>query len=117
MWHSQCEWESVARGSRGFRAVAVMAVALCAAGIVARAEEPSGSSPGQPAARRNVLFIAVDDLNDWTGFLGGHLAACTPNVDRLARRGVAFTRAYCSAPACNPSRASLLTGVRPASSG
>ena len=78
------------------------------AGRDVRAEAPS---------RPNVLFIAVDDLNDWTGFLGGHPAAWTPNMDRLARRGVAFTRAYCSAPACNPSRASLLTGVRPSTSG
>jgi len=64
-----------------------------------------------------VLFVAVDDLNDWTGFLGGHPDARTPNLDRLAGRGVVFGRAYCSAPACNPSRASLLTGVGPSTSG
>lgn len=64
-----------------------------------------------------MLFIAVDDLNDWIGALGGHPQARTPNLDRLAARGVLFTRAYCSAPACNPSRASLLTGVRPSTSG
>lgn len=66
---------------------------------------------------KNVLFIAVDDLNDWTGFLGGHPQARTPNLDRLAESGTTFTRAYCSAPACNPSRASLLSGVRPSTSG
>jgi len=66
----------------------------------------------------NVLFLAVDDLNDWTGFLGGaYQPVDTPNLDRLAARGVFFSRAYCSAPACNPSRASLLTGVRPSTSG
>ncbi|WP_339906990.1 sulfatase [Symmachiella dynata] len=71
-----------------------------------------------PAAEKpNVLFIAVDDLNDWTGALGGYPGIETPNLDRLAGRGVLFTRAYCSAPACNPSRASLLTGIRPSTSG
>ncbi|MBI1390652.1 MAG: sulfatase-like hydrolase/transferase [bacterium] len=69
------------------------------------------------ADRPNVLFIAVDDLNDWIGCLGGHPDTKTPNLDRLANRGVLFTRCYCSAPACNPSRASLLTGIRPSSSG
>ncbi|CAN5911892.1 sulfatase [soil metagenome] len=66
---------------------------------------------------KNVLFIAIDDLNDWTGFLGGHPQAKTPNLDRLAAQGVVFERAYCSAPACNPSRASLLTGLHPTSTG
>ena len=65
----------------------------------------------------NVLFIAVDDLNDWTGYLGGHPQAKTPNIDRLASEGVGFTRAYCSAPLCNPSRISLLTGILPSNSG
>jgi len=55
----------------------------------------------------NVLFIAVDDLNDWIGCLGGHPDAKTPNLDRLASRSTLFTRAYCNAPACNPSRGSL----------
>jgi arylsulfatase A-like enzyme len=74
----------------------------------------------QPAAaddRPNVLFIAVDDLRDWVGHLGGHPQAKTPNIDRLAERGVSFTRAYCSAPLCNPSRISLLTGIAPSRSG
>jgi arylsulfatase A-like enzyme len=66
---------------------------------------------------RNVLFIAVDDLNDWIGCLGGHPQAYTPNLDRLAARGVLFTNAHCTAPLCNPSRASLMTGVRPSTSG
>lgn len=67
--------------------------------------------------RPNVLFIAVDDLNDWIGCLGGHPDTKTPNLDRLAARGMSFTRAYCAAPACNPSRAALLTGRRPSTSG
>ncbi len=79
----------------------------------------SASVPAEPAAggKPNVLFIAIDDLNDWTGCLGGHPDARTPNIDRLASRGVLFTRAYCAAPACNPSRAALMTGIRPSTSG
>ena len=71
------------------------------------------ASPEKP----NVLFIAVDDLNDWIGSLGGHPDTRTPNMDRLAARGMLFTRAYTVAPACNPSRAALLTGIRPSTSG
>jgi len=67
--------------------------------------------------RYNVLFIAVDDLNDWTGFLGGHPQAQTPNMDKLAQKGINFTHAYCAAPVCNPSRAAIMTGIRPSSSG
>jgi len=65
----------------------------------------------------SVLFIAVDDLNDWIGCLGGHPDARSPNIDALAARGVLFERAYCAAPACNPSRAALLTGIAPYTSG
>lgn len=86
-----------------------MAASLAALPLAARA--------GQRRRRPNVLFIAIDDLNDWVGCLGGHPDARTPNIDRLAARGVNFTRAYCSAPACNPSRASLLTGTLPSTSG
>ena len=71
-----------------------------------------------PAHRRpNVLFLAVDDLNDWIGALAGHPQSVTPNIDTLGRRGVVFERAYCQAPMCNPSRASLMTGLRPGTSG
>lgn len=69
------------------------------------------------SARPNVLFIAVDDLNDWVGCLGKRTDVKTPNIDRLAARGVLFTRAYCAAPACNPSRTALLTGLLPSSTG
>jgi len=62
--------------------------------------------------RPNVLFIAVDDLNDWVGCLGGHPQAKTPNIDRLASRGVLFEQAYCSAPLCNPSRTATMTGLQ-----
>ena len=69
------------------------------------------------ADRPNVLLIAVDDLSDWIGPLGGHPQAKTPNLDRLAARGVVFTNAHCQAPLCNPSRASLLTSRRPSTTG
>ncbi len=69
------------------------------------------------AERPNVLFIAIDDQNDWIGYLGGHPQVQTPNIDRLAARGTAFMNAHCQAPLCNPSRSSLLTGLRPSSTG
>lgn len=68
-------------------------------------------------ARPNVLMIAVDDLNDWIGCMGGHPQAQTPNMDRLAARGTLFLNAHVQSPLCNPSRASLLTGLRPSSTG
>jgi len=69
------------------------------------------------AAKPNVVFIAVDDLNHWVGHLGRNPQAKTPNIDRLAKMGVTFTRAYCAAPICNPSRTALLTGKRPGVTG
>lgn len=75
------------------------------------------NATGDTGNRPNVLFIAVDDLNDWTGFLGGHPDAKTPHLDRLAARGTAFTHTYCPAPLCNASRASLMTGIIPSRSG
>ena len=65
----------------------------------------------------NVLLIAVDDLNDWVGCLGGHPDARTPNIDRLAAQGVLFNNAQCQSPVCNPSRASLMTSLYPSTSG
>ena len=63
--------------------------------------------------RPNVLFLAIDDLNDWVGCLGAHPQVKTPNIDRLAERGTLFTNAHCQAPICGPSRASLLSGLHP----
>ncbi|MCH8047804.1 MAG: sulfatase-like hydrolase/transferase [Planctomycetes bacterium] len=68
-------------------------------------------------ARVNVLFLVVDDLNDWVGCLGGHPQAKTPNIDKLAKKGVLFEHAYCAAPLCNPSRTSVMTGLRPSTTG
>lgn len=69
------------------------------------------------AAKPNVLFIAIDDQNDWIGHLGGHPMAKTPNMDRLAARGTTFLNAHCNAPLCNPSRTSLMLGLRPTTTG
>ena len=74
-------------------------------------------SPPANAEKPNVLMIAVDDLNDWIGCLGGHPQAHTPNIDRLAARGMLFTNAHCQGTMCNPSRISLLWGRRPSSTG
>ena len=71
----------------------------------------------QAADKPNVLFISVDDLNDWVGVLDGNPQALTPNLDRLSDRGVYFTNAHCSTPVCNSSRHSLLSGLHPAKSG
>ena len=57
--------------------------------------------------RPNLLLLSIDDLNDWVGCMGGHAQAKTPNIDRLAQRGVLFTNAHCQAPLCGPSRASF----------
>ena len=65
----------------------------------------------------NVLFIVVDDLNSWVGCMGGHTDVQTPNIDRLANKGVLFEFAYCSSPLCNPARSSLLTGLKPSTTG
>ncbi len=71
----------------------------------------------QAQEKPNILFIAIDDMNDWTGFLGGHPQASTPNLDKLAEIGVNFTNAHCPAPGCSPSRNALLYGVEPFNSG
>ena len=75
------------------------------------------AASGWAITNPNVLFIAIDDLNDWVGCLEGHPQVKTPNIDALAKRGVLFSNAHCQAPICNPSRVSLLTGVLPSTSG
>lgn len=65
----------------------------------------------------DVILITVDDLNNWIGCMGGHPNVKTPNMDRLAEKGILYTNAHCQAPVCNPSRTSFLTGLRPTTSG
>ena len=68
-------------------------------------------------SKPNVLFIAIDDLNDWTGMLKGNPQAKTPHMEKLASRGMLFANAHCAAPACGPSRAAVMSGIRPSTSG
>lgn len=71
---------------------------------------PEGTQP-------NVLFLSIDDLNDWVGALGGHPQAKTPNLDRLIGQSVLFRNAHCAAPVCSASRHALLSGLRPSTTG
>lgn len=87
-------------------------IALAIAGI-----SLAGPAAAAPPESPNVLLIAIDDLNDWVGCMGGHPNAQTPNIDRLASRGVLFSNAHCQAPICGPSRASLFSGLLPSTTG
>ena len=69
--------------------------------------------PAFAADKPNVLFIAVDDLNDFPSFTKCYPDAKSPNMDRLAARGMVFTRAHCQFPLCGPSRASVMSGLLP----
>jgi arylsulfatase A-like enzyme len=77
----------------------------------------TGGCASNDARKPNVLFIAVDDLNDWVGCMGGHPAAQTPNIDRLARQGCLFSQAYTPVPYCKPARGNVMTGLYAHSSG
>ena len=65
----------------------------------------------------NILFVQVDDMNDWVGCLGGYPGVQTPNINRLAQGGALFSNAHCAAPVCNPSRTAVYTGLRPSTTG
>ena len=67
--------------------------------------------------RPDIVLIVVDDLNDWVGCLEGHPDAHSPNIDSLAESGMLFTKAYCNAPQCRPSRLSMIHGVYPFKTG
>ncbi|MBI2377187.1 MAG: sulfatase, partial [Deltaproteobacteria bacterium] len=77
------------------------------------ASAPSASLP----RARNLLFLFVDDLNDWIAPLGGHPQTITPNLSRLAHAGFNFTNAHTASPECNSSRVATLTGLRPSTTG
>jgi arylsulfatase A-like enzyme len=92
--------------------IVLSVVLFCVAGKTSEAKD-SGRQDGKP----NILFIAIDDLNDWTGMLKGNPQAKTPHMDKLASQGMAFTNAHCAAPACGPSRSAIMSGIRPSTSG
>lgn len=72
----------------------------------------AAGDPGQePPRPPNVVMICIDDLNDWTGFLGGHPQARTPHMDALAKRGISFSNAHCAVPVCSASRISVMSGL------
>lgn len=78
---------------------------------------PVAASVANDSSAPDVLFIVVDDMNDWISLLDSEAPIKTPNLERLEQRGMLFTRAYCASPACNPSRAATLTGLRPSTTG
>jgi len=78
---------------------------------------PSQARAQEQSRQPDVLLIAIDDLNDWVGCMEGHPQALTPNIDRLAERGVLFTNAHCQAPVCWASRASFMSGKLPSTTG
>lgn len=77
----------------------------------------TSSDTNRKSKSPNILFIAIDDQNDWVGPLKGHSMAITPHMDQLATRGTTFGNAHCQAPLCNPSRTSVMLGRRPSSTG
>ncbi len=97
------------------RSLGTLALALLASCSDAPESQPTQASSS--GARFDILFIAIDDLNDWVGYLGGHPQAQTPNIDRLAARGMAFLNAQSPSDICHASRTAILTGLRPSTSG
>jgi arylsulfatase A-like enzyme len=92
----------------------VVGFGLLGPGVVS--VEGAGAKRGS-GSRPNVLFIVADDLRDYPGWMGGHPQSVTPNMDKLAKRGMRFANAHCNYALCNPSRTSMLTGMLPSSSG
>jgi len=91
-----------------------IAILLITFGIVTSCAPVQEQSATKPP---DVLFIAIDDMNDRTTLFDPDNPIRTPNLERLAERGAFFTRAYCAAPGCNPTRTAILTGMRPSTSG
>lgn len=86
-----------------------LAAGLCISAVLAQ--------DAKQTERPSVLFLNIDDWNDWNSVLKGHSQAVTPNIKRLAERGVVFSNAICCSPTCFPSRSAIFTGIHPARSG
>lgn len=102
-----------------FSTIALWCVGLACLSSVCAAQEATRSATLDQAgdARPNILIISIDDLNDWVGCLNGHPQVQTPHMDALAARGTLFTNAHCQSPLCNSSRTSVMTGLRPTTTG
>jgi len=99
---------------------ALLALFFGSAALNHAAANPAGAPARPPAvspSKPNVLFIVVDDLNDWISVLDRTAPIRMPTLERLAKRGVVFERAYCASPSCNPSRTAVFTGLRPSTTG
>ena len=98
----------------------LISLTAIAGSLVSRPALYASQPPGPKAetdTRPNVLFLAIDDLNDWIGAAGGHSQARTPNLDRLISQSVFFRNAHTAAPVCSASRHALLSGLRPSTTG
>lgn len=80
------------------------------------ADTPTGKADAA-TTQPNILLIISDDLNNWIAPMGGNPQTVTPNLDKLAERGVTFRNAVCAAPLCNPSRTAFMSGMRPSTTG
>ena len=96
-------------------------VAAVSSGNVKGASQEIGTSTAAKTAddkeRPSVLFLNIDDWNDWNGVLKGHPQAITPNLDRFAEKSLSFTRAICPSPMCFPSRTAIFSGLHPSRTG
>ncbi|TWU15544.1 Choline-sulfatase [Allorhodopirellula heiligendammensis] len=102
------------------RTIALIFCLLPATTLTVSAQQEAVQPIPQPqkvSSQPNIVMIAIDDLNDWVEPLAGHPQVQTPAIAQLAQRGVTFTNAHCQAPLCNPSRTSIMTGLRPESTG
>ena len=94
-----------------------ISVGTIAGSLASQLASQPPSLKAEAGSRPNVLFLAIDDLNDWVGAAGGHSQAKTPNLDRLISQSVFFGNAHTAAPVCSASRHALLSGLRPSTTG
>ena len=116
---SQCRWDKMLK--RFLLKLLALHVAMLCVLVLPRYEvqyrvfsneKAHGQSEGLPQ-KPNLVLISVDDLNDWVGCLNGHPQDYTPHLEQLAKQGVLFSNAHCTATACNPSRAAIFSGRWP----